>query len=60
VTRTGLALDAAPPASIPRICGGFALPVSSGEQRIVAVSVRDTLAPPRVDADQLTFVCAPP
>ena len=59
VTRTGLALDAAPPANTPRICGGFALPVSSGDQRIVAVSVSDTLAPPRVDADQLTFVCAP-
>jgi cysteine-rich repeat protein len=59
VTRTGLALDATPPANAPRICGGFPLTLAPGDQRTLAVSVRDSLAPPTLDTDHLTFVCAP-
>ena len=47
-----------PPTNVPRICGGFALPVASGDQHTLTVTARDALVPPTVDADQLTFVCA--
>lgn len=59
VTRTGLALDATPPANAPRICGGFPLILAPGDQRTLGVSVRDSLAPPTLDTDHLTFVCTP-
>ncbi|HJW69777.1 MAG TPA: hypothetical protein VJ829_10505, partial [Candidatus Binatia bacterium] len=59
VTRDGGALDVTPPANVPRICGGFALPVASGDERTIAVSVHDSLAPPTVDNDRLTFSCTP-
>jgi cysteine-rich repeat protein len=59
VTRDGDALDVTPPANTPRICGGFPLPVASGDERTIVVSVRDSVAPTPVDQDQLTFRCAP-
>jgi hypothetical protein len=59
VTRDGGALDVTPPANAPRICGGFPLPVASGDERTIVVSVRDSLAPTTVDQDQLTFRCTP-
>src|SRR5262245_11127462 len=59
VTRDGDALDVTPPANAPRICGGFSLPVASGQTSTVVVTARDSLASQTVDTDQLTFACTP-
>ncbi|HKA31416.1 MAG TPA: hypothetical protein VKH82_18685 [Candidatus Binatia bacterium] len=59
VTRDGDALDVTPPANAPRICGGFSLPVASGQTSTVVVTASDSLASQTVDTDQLTFARAP-